>query len=62
MRFRFLLISVLLAYAAGAAEVKYPVGAIPAELTEGMYAVVRLQEQDFQIVSKMMLWVSRLRK
>ncbi|MFN7747872.1 MAG: DUF3857 domain-containing transglutaminase family protein [Cyclobacteriaceae bacterium] len=52
MRFRFLLISVLLAYAAGAAEVKYPVGAIPAELTEGMYAVVRLQEQDFQIVSK----------
>lgn len=52
MRFRFLLISVLLAYAAGAAEVKYPVAAISAELTEGMYAVVRLQEQDFQILSK----------
>ncbi len=52
MILRFLFISMLLAYSAVAAEVKYPVAAISAELTEGMYAVVRLQEQDFQILSK----------
>ncbi|MFN5169810.1 MAG: DUF3857 domain-containing transglutaminase family protein [Cyclobacteriaceae bacterium] len=52
MRRLLALFCFLLASASWAAEVKYPVSTIPPELTNGMYAVIRLQEQDFEIVSK----------